>query len=108
MERDEMNEISADPANENDDNDHDEDDDEMEQEQDEKGNLKYKFTATYRMDEATGSFQEQSKTIFENKSGVVKPQRPPLPPQPRPTTVPIPNSLNNVRFFLLSHTLSVL
>jgi hypothetical protein len=31
MERDEMNEISADPANENDDNDHDEDDDEMEQ-----------------------------------------------------------------------------
>lgn len=45
--------------------------------------LKYKYTATYRKDEATGSFQEQSKIVFEKSAGAAsKPSRPPPPPPP--------------------------
>ena len=42
--------------------------------------LAYKYTATYRKDEATGDFKEQSKIVFENKSGSKAPLRPPPPP----------------------------
>jgi hypothetical protein len=57
--------------------------DEDEDEKDDKI-LKYKYTASYKIDEATGSFQEQSKIIFENKNNVsqAKPIRPPPPPPP--------------------------
>ena len=45
---------------------------------DEKGKLKYKYTASYKIDEATGSFKENSKIVFENKNNNIKsPQRPP-------------------------------
>ena len=32
-------------------------------------NLNYKYTAVYRKDEATGSFQEESKIFFEHRNG---------------------------------------
>ena len=51
--------------------------------------LKYKYTASYKIDETTGSFQEQSKIIFENKNNIsqTKPIRPPPPPPPPPKQV---------------------
>ena len=67
--------------------------------------LKYKYTASYKIDETTGSFQEQSKIIFENKNNIsqTKPIRPPPPPPPppkqvatlTPSTENIPDSNNN-------------
>jgi hypothetical protein len=69
---------NGDDDNDNDDNDDDDDDDNKNQ-NNKNGNLKYKFTAVYRKDENTGSFQEQSKTVFETKQSKV-PSRPPPPP----------------------------
>lgn len=68
--------------NEADDDDNDEEDDDVNANQDgdifSKGNnLNYKYTASYKKDEATGSFKEQSKIIFESK---LKPKVPPPPP----------------------------
>lgn len=66
----------------------DDDDDDDESKRDEKGNLKYKFTAVYKKDEVTGSFQEKSKIIFENKatSSATLPSKPRPPVPPPPTT----------------------
>ena len=58
-------------------------------------NLKYKFTATYRKDEATGSFREKSQMVFEtNKIGGGKaalPLRPTKPPAYRPPLQNLPS-----------------
>ncbi len=61
------------PNNRLDDQDSDEDQDQASHDT---TNLKYKYTASYRMDE-DGSFQEQSKIAFEAKAGGVreKPRR---------------------------------
>jgi hypothetical protein len=53
---------------------------------DEKGKLKYKYTASYKIDEATGSFKENSKIVFENKNNIKSPIRPPPPPMSPSTT----------------------
>ncbi len=57
-------------ADNDDDDDNDDDNDENYNEKNvftKENNLNYKYTATYRKDEATGSFQEQSKIVFESK-----------------------------------------
>jgi hypothetical protein len=54
-----------------DENDDDNEDDEksyIKDEDDAKHNLKYKYVASYRKDETTGSFQEKSRITFEGKS----------------------------------------
>jgi len=67
-------------------NDDDDDDDNKKE-----NNLNYKFTAVYTKDEATGSFQEQSKIIFESKSlKTNKLPPPPPPPQQQPQQQPQP------------------
>jgi hypothetical protein len=82
------------------DDENDADEDEKEDLEETNNNLKYKYTATYRKDEATGSFQEKSKISFEQNSAnsSQKPSRPPPPPPPPPRPSQPPSTLtsNNI------------
>ncbi|RNA31877.1 hypothetical protein BpHYR1_020539 [Brachionus plicatilis] len=60
----------------NDDFEDDEDENDSNEAQMDTTNLNYKYTAVYRKDQATGSFQEQSKIVFEHKKGESMPFQP--------------------------------
>lgn len=60
-------------------NEFEDDDDDQNGENDTKldsTKLNYKYTAVYRKDEATGSFQEESKIVFEHRNGELTPFQP--------------------------------
>lgn len=73
--------------------DENDDDDDDEEEEKDKRNLNYKFTAVYRKDETTGTFEEKSKTVFEaknielaNPKPLIRPAKPMIPPPPSSST----------------------
>lgn len=86
-------------ANQDDENDDDLDDSEA------NANIKYKYTASYKIDETTGSFKENSKILFEKneqkfsqqqqQQQKFQPKKPPPPVPPPPSTQKQPTAVNN-------------